>query len=72
MTSGCYEYCLMKLELGGQASNEIGSCFGKGAKVKKSSHKIYSMVALLDGSLMSILEINFLIVLERGIESGKL
>jgi hypothetical protein len=66
------EYCFKKAELGGHATREMGSALGKMVLVKKSSVSISSMVALLDGSLINILEMNFLTNWERGIESGKL
>lgn len=37
-TSDCSENCLINAEFGGHAAKDIGSTFGKGAKVKKSSN----------------------------------
>jgi hypothetical protein len=65
-------YCFKNAELGGQAANEIGRTLGKGACIKNSSFKTSSIVDLLEGSLMSILEINFLVLWQRGTLSGKL
>lgn len=62
----------MKAELGGQARSASGRVLGNGSELKKSSPRTSSIVALLEGSLISILEINFRTVLDSCTESGKL
>lgn len=62
----------MKAELGGQATSDRGKDRGKDCSVKKLSFKISSMVALREGSFMSIFEMNRRVVSEREMESGKL
>jgi len=65
-------YCLIKAVFGGWDNKEVGNIFGNELFVKKSSLRSSWIVALLEGSLINILEINCLISGERLMESGKL
>lgn len=69
---GASEYCLRKAEFGGHATRERGSDLGKGCSVKKLSLKTSSIVALREGSFISILDMNLLVVNDRETVSGKL
>lgn len=62
----------MNAVVGGWANKELGNSFGTGKRVKKSYINNSSIVALRDGSLINIFEINLFVDDERVTESGKL